>query len=109
MVTNVHADKKECNGMSWGSKDHDDNNPSSKEAKKLIESGAGVCEVAKKCDHMEINVSIKDKKALHETDMYQNAPAKVQKELDESATHGHGHDNPNLKCYEVEYAATDQD
>jgi len=93
-----------CGKMKWTGEGHDDNKPSTKEAKKLIDSGADVCEVAKKCDHMEIDVKIDNKKELHETDMYQNAPAKVQEELDEYAEHGHGHDNPNLKCYEIEEA-----
>jgi hypothetical protein len=85
-------------------KNHGDNKPSEKKADKLIREGAEVCELAQKCDSMEIDVKIKDKTELHKENFYQNAPDKVKKELDESATHGHGHDNPNLKCYEVEYA-----
>jgi len=96
----VHGAK--CGTMKWSGEGHDDNKPSSKEAKKLIDNGASVCEIAKKCDHMEIDVKIDNKKELHTTSMYQNAPAKVQDELDEYAKHGHGHDNPNLKCYEIE-------
>ena len=88
-------------------KNHGDNKPSHDKATKLLEEGASVCTISKKCDSMEIDVGIKDKKQLHDTNMYQDASSKIQKELDEAATHGHGHDNPNLKCYEVEYAATD--
>jgi len=51
-----------CGNMKWTDQGHDDNKPSSKEGKKLIDSGADVCEVAKKCDHMEIDVKIDNKK-----------------------------------------------
>jgi len=91
-----------CGTMKWSGEGHDDNKPSTKKGEELIKNGADVCTVAKKCDHMEIDVKIDNKKELHETEMYQNAPAKIQKELDEYADHGHGHDNPNLVCYEVE-------
>jgi len=91
-----------CGTMKWSGEGHDDNKPSSKEAKKLIQEGAGVCEIAKKCDHMQIDVSIDNKKELHATSMYQNAPEKIQEELDEYTNHGHGHDSPNLVCYEIE-------
>ena len=105
---NVLADNMKCSdnkgAVSWGGTAHEDNSPSSKKGKAMIESGASICEIAKACDHMEIDIAIKNADALHKTSMYKNAPEKYQKELDEYAEHGRGHDNPNLICYEVEYA-----
>lgn len=108
LVPNAIAEKTiKCGNMKWTDKGHDDNKPSSKKGESLIKSGADVCEVAKQCDHMQIDVSIKNKKELDSTPFYQNAPAEIQKELDEYANHGHGHDNPNIVCYEVEEAVFD--
>ena len=73
----------------------------------MIKAGASVCEIAKACDAMKIDVSIDNKKELHSTQMYQGAPSHIQKELDEYAEHGHGHDSPNIVCYEIEYAVRD--
>ena len=79
---------------------HDDNSPSEKKGEKMIEAGASVCEIAKKCDTMSISIDIDSKKELHETVMYQNASNHVQKELDNAMKEGHGHDG--LYCYEIE-------
>ena len=88
---------------------HGDNKPLTWKGNKMLDSGASVCEIAKKCDAMEIDIKISDKTELHKTQMYQDATTKQQKELDEYATHGKGHDNPNLKCYEIQYVVSDKD
>ena len=104
----VFADnKRECGSMRWTDTKHGDNSPSTKQADKEIHNGANVCELAKKCDHMEIKVDIHSKSELHQTSFYKNADAKQQKELDESMEDGHG--AKGMKCYELEYAATDDE
>lgn len=87
---------------------HSDNKPSKWKGDQLVKKGADVCTLAKKCDSMEIKVEIKDKQELHEKEFYKSASDEVKKELDESATTGHGHDNPNLKCYELEYSVNEK-
>jgi|GEM_PF-3227847 hypothetical protein len=85
-------------------KNHGDNKPSSKKGTKLLEEGASACTISKECDKQKIDIHIKDKQQLHQTDMYNKASDDVKEELDEAATHGHGHDSPNLVCYEVQYS-----
>ena len=96
-----HIVKAECDlpGTS-----HGDNNPSENKGDKMLEQGASACEIAKACDAMKIDVSIKNEEHLKDTPMYQIAPDEIQEELEEYAQDGSGHDNPDIVCYEVEDA-----
>ena len=87
---------------------HDDNKPSEKKAEQLIKEGADVCTLAKKCDSMEIKVEIKDKAELHSKTFYKSASDDVKKELTEYSEKGHGHDSPNIVCYEIQEAINEK-
>jgi hypothetical protein len=80
---------------------HGDNSPSSKEGKKMIEKGASACQLAKKCDAMEIKIKV-DSDELKDTHFYKMADGDLKDELEEAAEEGHGADG--IECYELEYA-----
>lgn len=103
--TNIHTyAQKDCKMPGTA---HDDNSPSTSKGWKMIKAGASVCELAKACDAMEIDVKIKDKDQLHTLVFYNHAPSDVKKELDEYAEHGRGHDSPNIVCYEIEQSVNE--
>jgi hypothetical protein len=80
---------------------HGDNSPSKKEGKKMIEKGASACQLAKKCDAMEIKIKV-DSDELKDTHFYKMAHDDLKDELEEVAEEGHGADG--IECYELEYA-----
>lgn len=81
----AYADKCDLKG-----KDHDDNNPSSKEFKKIAYTGS-MCDIAKcvdveKCDnHTKV-----DWDKFKDSPAYKNASDKVKEEADEYAEKGNG-------------------
>jgi hypothetical protein len=67
----------------------------------MIQQGATACQLAKKCDSMEIKIKV-DSDELKDKHFYKMADSDLKKELNEAAEDGHGADG--IECYELEYA-----
>jgi len=102
----TYADKRECGSMSWGDKDHGDNNPSTKEFKKSAYSDS-LCELAKKVDH-----SIASNHDSVNWQKFKTSPAFTQATEDQqkclTKAHKEGNGMSGLGGYEALYCAIDK-
>jgi len=101
-ITPIYAEKKECDGMSWGDKAHDDNKPSKKHFKEGLDSD--ICSLSKDIDHMKAKGNIKNFSEFKETNVYKSADEDQKKCLKKAFNLG-----DSLADYEIEYCGTDKD
>lgn len=103
----VNADKRECGGMKWSDKDHEDNNPSENKFKQAAYTKS-LCEIAKGVDHevYSNHDNVNWKKFQHSI-AFTGATEEQQKCLKHAQKDGNGMNG--LGGYEILYCAIDSD
>ena len=104
-IVSADGNKRECGGIKWTDKGHDDNKPKEKLNKEVYNSD--ICKASKDIDHMKIKGAIKDWTEFKTSDVYNTSTDEQKKCLKEHFDSPDNH-RKNLADYELSYCGFDK-